>query len=141
MALRLLRWGAFTLLAVFAGMQLFQPDRTNPPVVADVGAPPEVEEILRGACYDCHSHETRWPWYAYVAPISWWLVEHVDHARGDLNFSRWPEYDLEEREDAFEGIREQITKDEMPLRSYRLLHRSARLTDAQKETLLRWAGE
>jgi len=137
---KLLRWSGLALLLVFAGMQVFQPERTNPPVLIDVGAPAEVDRILRGACYDCHSHETRWPWYGYVAPISWLLADHVEHARGDLNFSRWPKYDLEAREHTFEEIREQITDDEMPLESYRLLHREARLSDADKAELLRWTG-
>ena len=138
---KILRWGAIVALVLFAAIQLKQIDRANPPVATDVGAPSEVQEILRRACYACHSHETQWPWYSYIAPVSWWMADHVEHGRGDLNFSEWPQFDFEEQEHAFKDIREQITKDEMPLKSFRIMHPEARLTDAEKEVLLRWAGD
>ena len=136
---KILRWTALGFLVVFAALQLKQPERANPPVESDVGAPANVDEILRRACYDCHSHETRWPWYGYVAPVSWWLAEHIEHGRGDMNLSRWPTYDLEEQAYIFKDIREQIVEDEMPLESYRIMHAGARLTEADKQILLKWA--
>jgi heme-binding protein len=120
--------------------QLVPVERSNPPVQSDVDAPPEVRTILRGACYDCHSHETRWPWYSRVAPGSWLLASHVKEGRGDLNFSEWPVVDFEAREDAMKDIHKQIEKDKMPLRSYRWMHPDARLTDTQRATLLQWAS-
>ncbi len=140
MARKLLRRGAIGALAIFAAIQLIQPERSNPVVESDVDAPAEVREILRGACYDCHSHETRWPWYAYVAPVSWLVADHVEHGRGDLNFSRWPKFDFDEQDDILEDIRKQIEKDRMPLRSYRILHPEARLSEEDRRRLLRWAG-
>ena len=137
---KILRWGALAALVLFAAIQLKGIDRANPPIETDVAAPAEVQEILRRACYDCHSHETEWPWYSYIAPVSWWMAEHVEHARGDLNFSEWPRFDFEEQEHAFKDIHEQITKDEMPLKSFRIMHPEARLSDEEKEVLLRWAG-
>ncbi|NIM01898.1 MAG: hypothetical protein GTN89_13935, partial [Acidobacteria bacterium] len=86
-----------------------------------------------------HSHETGWPWYAYVAPVSWWLSHHVHDGREDLNFSQWPVLDFEKLEHNFREIDEQIAEDEMPLRSYVLLHPGARLSDQEKETLRDWA--
>ena len=112
MVRKLLRRGAIAALVVFALLQLKQPDRTNPPIESEVDAPPEVREILRRACYDCHSHETRWPWYSYVAPVSWWIGDHVEHARKDMNFSRWPTFDLEEQEHIFADIREEVSEGE-----------------------------
>lgn len=123
----------------FLGVQMKQPERTNPPVVSEVVAPPEVAAILERACYDCHSNETAWPWYSYVAPVSWWVVEHVDHGRKDLNFSDWPVLDFEELEHAFHDIDEQIEKGEMPLPSYLRMHPEARLSEADKRTLRAWA--
>ena len=96
-------------------------------------------EVLERACYDCHSHETDWPWYSYVAPVSWWVVEHVDHGRGDMNFSDWPVLDFEEQEHLFRDIDEQIAEDKMPLKNYRILHSEARLSEKEKEALRGWA--
>jgi hypothetical protein len=136
---KIVRRGAIALLVLFAAIQLKQPDRTNPPVESDLDAPPEVLSILRRSCYDCHSHQTDWPWYSYVAPVSWWLADHVEHARSHLNFSSWPTYDLEEQEHLFGDIREEVGEDKMPLPSYLILHRDARLSPEEKATLLRWA--
>jgi hypothetical protein len=101
--------------------------------------PGEVQSILRRACYDCHSNETQWPWYSHVAPASWFVVRHVRQGRGDLNFSEWPVFDPEFEEYAFKDIEEQIEKEEMPLRSYTWLHTDAKLSEDDRETLIRWA--
>ena len=135
----LARWGALALMAVFLLLQLKQPERTNPPVESEIHAPPKIAAILERACYNCHSHRTDWPWYAYVAPVSWWVVDHVNHGRGDLNFSQWPVLDFEELEHNFRDIDEQIAKGEMPLKSYLILHPEARLSEEDKTTLRRWA--
>jgi hypothetical protein len=127
-------------LVLFAAMQLVRPERTNPAVQADLDAPPSVRQILRRSCYDCHSHETRWPWYSHVAPVSWWLANHVQHARGDLNFSRWPIYDLAEQEELRGEIAEQVESGEMPLRSDLILHPGAGLSPEDRRVLLEWAG-
>jgi len=127
------------LAVVMLGMQFKQPDRTNPPVESEVDAPPEVAAILERACYACHSNETTWPWYSYVAPLSWWVAEHVEHGRGDMNFSTWPVLDLEALEHVFHEIDEQIEKGEMPLPSYLRMHPEARLSDEDRATLRKWA--
>jgi hypothetical protein len=124
---------------VLLGMQFKQPDRTNPPVVSEVDAPPEVAAILERACYACHSNETTWPWYSYVAPLSWWVGEHVEHGRKDLNFSDWPTLDFEGLAHAFHDIDEQIEEGEMPLPSYLRMHPEARLSDQDRATLRKWA--
>ena len=85
------------VLAVFIGLQFFRPARTNPPenadltLFAEVSVPPDVARILQRSCLDCHSDRTRWPWYSNVAPVSWFVAGHVDHGRGEMNFSRWAE--------------------------------------------------
>ncbi len=136
------RWlrGALGILAtIFVALQLVPVERTNPPVVSDLQAPAEIAEILRRSCYDCHSYETRWPWYTYVAPVSWWITEHVNHGRSEMNFSEWPVLDFEEIEYEVREIEEQIEGDKMPLPSYLILHRSARLSAEEKQALLEWA--
>lgn len=126
--------------AVFAAViQVIPARRTNPPVRADVRAPADVKGILRRACYDCHSHETRWPWYSRVAPVSWWVVSHVNEARGDLNFSEWPSFDPELAGMALRDIDTQVAAGKMPLPSYAILHPGARLSEDERQTLIRWA--
>ena len=137
---RLIRWCAAGALLLLLLMQLVPAERTNPPVISDIDAPAEITEILRRSCYDCHSHETRWPWYSYVAPMSWFVVDHVDDGRADLNFSDWPVFDFEAQDLAFEDIGQQIEQGEMPLTSDLLLHPSARLSDDDRRRLLRWSG-
>ena len=135
------RWGRWLVLGLFLAVGIAQAmpvTRTNPPVEWEVDAPAEVAAILRSACYDCHSHETRWPWYSRVAPVSWYVTRHVEKGRGDLNFSRWPRLDLEAQEHAFHDIEEQISHRKMPLRSYTWMHAAARLTEAQRQALLAW---
>lgn len=134
-----LRWAGLAIVVLLLAMQLFPVERTNPPVGLEVEAPTEIRSILRKACYDCHSHETHWPWYSYVAPVSWWIVDHVDDGRGDLNFSDWPAFDFEAQKLSFHDIEEQITTGEMPLTSYKLLHPPARLDASERRLLVDWA--
>lgn len=134
-----LRWIALVVALVLIGIQFVPVDRDNPPVQSALEAPAEIDQILRRACYDCHSNETRWPWYSYVAPVSWTVVGHVNHGRGDLNFSEWPTFDLEGQEHAFKDIEQQIEKGEMPLESYVRMHRDARLSSEERDALLHWA--
>lgn len=127
-------------MILLGAAQFIPVDRTNPPVTSEVDAPPAVLALLKRACYDCHSNRTRWPWYSHVAPVSWLLADHVHDGRADLNFSEWPVFDLEGRSLAMEDIRKEMTHHGMPLKSYLILHPEARLTDAEYDTLARWAG-
>ena len=136
---RWLRWSLGILAAIFVALQFVPVERTNPPVVSDLQAPAEIAEILRRSCYDCHSYETRWPWYTYVAPVSWWITEHVNHGRSEMNFSEWPVFDFEEIEYAARDIEEQVSEGKMPLPSYLRLHDEARLTEEERQALIRWA--
>lgn len=137
---RLILWLLVVLLVVFAGIQFVPVSRTNPPVVADFNGPPEVKAVLKRSCYDCHSNETRWPWYAYVAPVSWLVAGDVEEAREHLNFSAWGRLSAKERLDLREECYEEVAKGNMPLGTYLWLHPDARLSDADKEVLRRWAG-
>ncbi len=132
-------WSAAGLTGVFLLLQLKQAERTNPPVESEIQAPAAIAAILERSCYNCHSHETDWPWYAYVSPVSWWVVEHVDHARKDMNFSQWPVFDFEELEHTLRDIEEQIETRQMPLKSYLILHPEARLSEQDRQALLAWA--
>jgi hypothetical protein len=124
---------ALLVVAQFLPLQ-----RTNPPAQSEVPAPAAVHAILAASCFDCHSHRTRWPWYSRVAPLSWWIVGHVNEGRADLNFSRWPTYDIEGQELALRAIEKQVVAGRMPPRSYLLGHAEARLTESERAVLLDW---
>lgn len=127
------------LAVVFVLIQLWPVDRENPPVASPLKAPPEVERILRDACYDCHSNETKWPWYSYIAPLSWQIAHHVEDGRRELNFSDWGGFRESKRDSMAEEMIEQIEEGEMPPFDYKLGHPEARLTDEQIAVLRRWA--
>lgn len=116
-------------------IQLVPVDRSNPPVEEEIPASDTVRAVLRESCYDCHSNETRWPWYAYVAPASWIVARDVEHAREHMNFSTWNRYDAEERADHLEEIWEEVEEGGMPLGKYLSLHPDARLTDDDRAVL------
>lgn len=129
------------LLVAFIAMQLIPVEKTNPAVGGDIVAPDEVKDILRRACYDCHSNETRWPWYTYVAPVSWLASKDVIEGRGSLNFSEWEDNHADE--DPGEAFRdyywESIENGSMPLWFYIPLHPEAKLTEQDLAILKKWA--
>jgi hypothetical protein len=129
-------WG---LVAVVIVIQFIPVDRSHPPAQAEIEAPPEVMEILRTACYDCHSYETEWPWYGYVAPLSWWLAHHQEEAREEMNFSDWGLLEHDKRAELEEEIWEEVEEGEMPLPAYRRVHPEARLEERQLRVLESWS--
>lgn len=121
---------------VLAAIQLVPVDRTNPPVTAAVQAPPEVQAVLRRACFDCHSHETIWPVQAYVAPFSWLVAHDVEEGREELDFSAWDRVDHRK---VAKKLPKEVGEGEMPPWFYVLAHPSARLSDAERKLLSDWA--
>jgi hypothetical protein len=132
--LRVLRWPALVLVVVFVAIQ-FVPygwKHSNPPVSRDAPWPDaQSAAIARASCYDCHSNETDWPVYSYVAPMSWLVRNDVEEGRGDLNFSEW-DRDAGEADDAIDAVRD----GSMPPRQYTLLHRDADLDDEEQARLI-----
>lgn len=121
-------------------MQLYPLDRSNPPVVREVDAPPEVKAVLERACYDCHSHQTRWPWYAWVAPVSFLVVHDVSEAREHLNFSDWGRYTPEKARKKIDEILEEVEEGEMPLFYYLPLHPEAELATEDRLAIEEWVS-
>lgn len=121
------------------GAQVIPVSRTNPPVEAEVPASPEVRQILRRACYDCHSNETVWPGYAYVAPFSWLIASDVNRGRNHVNFSTWNRYSPADRAEHLADVWDEVSQGEMPLAIYLPLHPEARLSDADKAALEAWS--
>jgi len=108
-------------------------DHTNPAVVAEPKwDTPKTRELFMKACVDCHSHETKWPAYSSVAPISWIVYNHVIEGREHFNVSNWGHQKKNEGEDAAEELEE----GEMPLKSYLIAHPEAQLSDDEKKMLI-----
>ena len=127
------------VVAVLVAIQLVPMDRSNPPVTAEVRAPPEARAVLRRACYDCHSHETVWPWYSRVAPVSWLLARDVHEGRDELNFSTWDRYAADEQVKKLKKSWEEVEEGEMPPWLYLSVHRDAVLSAEDKAVLRQWA--
>ena len=132
------------LVIAFALIQFKQIDRTQPEAdpeldyMVQTNAPPEVEDLIKKACYDCHSNEVNFPWYTYVAPFSWSIEKHVKEGRKHLNFSEWGNYSLRRKKGQQKESAEEIKTSEMPTRWYIWVHSEAKLSDVEKETLIDW---
>lgn len=128
-------------LAVLVAMQLVPVDRTNPPVqenedfVKIMQTPKKVETLLKNACYDCHSNETRYPSYAYFAPISWSVKHHINEGREHGNLSTWAKYSKEAQIHFLENSVKQIQDKKMPLPGYIAQHPEANISDAERKLL------
>ncbi len=100
--------------------------------------PAPVMAILKTSCYDCHSNNTYYPWYANLQPVAMWLNDHVVEGKGELNFSEFGSYRLNRQYRKLEEMGEEVSEGEMPLSSYTIIHRNASLDDVQKKTLQDW---
>jgi hypothetical protein len=137
-AKRVLRFGALAVVIVGVGIQLVPVKEigSNPPQRFKLDAPPEVEAILRRACFDCHSNETRWPIYSRVAPGSWLMARDIHNGRNHLNFSKWDDADEEERQTDLENCWEQVESGGMPKWFYIFpFHPDAKLSPEDKAVL------
>ncbi|MBY0488590.1 MAG: heme-binding domain-containing protein [Gemmatimonadaceae bacterium] len=128
----------FGLAAAFAAAQLVPIARENPPVQDEMPAPPAVREILRRACYDCHSNETSWPWYSRVAPVSWWVLDHVKEGRGEFNASEWNRMSDARKLRLPRRLWREVSGGEMPPWYYTPMHPAAKLTAGDTAVLHAW---
>jgi heme-binding protein len=127
------------VIVLLVAVQFMPIGATNPPVEQDIPTSAEVKAVLQRACYDCHSHETVWPWYSHVAPFSWLIARDVREGREKLNFSTWNHYSTQEQVKKLEKTWQEIDEGKMPLWFYLPVHREARLADADRATLRQWA--
>ncbi len=135
---RILKIVGISFGVVFVGLQAIPVDRSNPPVVADFDGPAEIKSIMVAKCYDCHSNETKWLWYSYVAPVSWWVSDHVMEGREELNFSNWGEYSDDKKEEKIGEIYDEILDEFMPLPSYLIMHPEAKVTEEEFALIEQW---
>ena len=141
---KILKITAIVLVVGFLGMQAVRPARTNPPVdesqtiFARTQMTPQVASIFDRSCRDCHSNKTIWPWYTQVAPVSWWLSNHVNEGRRNLNLSEWAKLNSDRQDRKLRQICDEVQDGVMPLSSYTPMHPQAKLSDQDRKTLCDW---
>lgn len=135
------------LLTVFIVIQFFHPKQNNDSTIGanhiynQYATSNDVKIILDKACYDCHSNYTKYPWYSKVQPIAWFLNYHINEGKHHLNFSEFGTYNAKRKAKKMDEVSEVLKENEMPLSSYTLIHSDAKLTNAEKATLINWAKQ
>ncbi|MGB2869239.1 MAG: heme-binding domain-containing protein [Bacteroidota bacterium] len=145
MTKKILKWTVFSLAVLFLGAQLFRPEQTNPvsdpknSILSDTTIPPSILATLKRSCFDCHSNETRWPWYCAITPVNYLLARDVSAGRKRVNFSDWGTYKPGRRLSVLDEIYDQVSHKEMPLPIYLPMHPEAKLTDQEVKAILDWS--
>ncbi|HSU25318.1 MAG TPA: heme-binding domain-containing protein [Pyrinomonadaceae bacterium] len=143
---KIVKVAAVVIVVLFVLIQFVRPDRNNPPInpaetlEASVQVPENVKTVLARSCADCHSNETYYPWYSNISPVSWFLANHIEDGRRELNMSVWSTYSDKKKAKKLEEVCEQVMENEMPLPSYLWIHRDAGLSDPERGLLCDWAN-
>lgn len=133
------------LLAAFVLLQFIRPARNGsgqvlPTDLTEIySVPSNVQAILKNSCYDCHSNNTRYPWYVNIQPIGWLLAKHIKDGKNELNFSNFGAYSTRRQLSKLRSVENSIEDGTMPLSSYTLLHNDAKLTKDEKALLIAWS--
>lgn len=136
--------GLFLLLA-FVIIQFFRPARNisngdlQGAITKQLPVPANVQALLKPACYDCHSNNTRYPWYVNVQPVAWLLAYHVREGKKELNFDEFSTYSGRRQLSKLKSIAGRVKDGTMPISSYAFMHKEARLSDGEKELIMEWA--
>lgn len=142
---RVLKFVIIALVVAFVIGQFIRPDFTNPPVnpsetlVASTDVPADVQMILGRSCTDCHSNQTSYPWYSKITPANWFLADHINEGRREMNLSVWNTYTAKKKVRKLDELCEQVSGGEMPLPSYLWIHWDARLAEGDAARLCEWA--
>jgi hypothetical protein len=133
------------ILVVIILIQFFIPEKNTSNIETNdissvMEVPNDVIEIIKTSCADCHSNNTKYPWYSEIAPVSWFLAQHVNEGKEHLNFSEWAAYNNDQQNHILKDLKKELKKQGMPLDSYLWIHKNAKMTNAQYETLLNWVN-
>lgn len=137
----------FGLVLLLVVIQFFRPTRNISTEVLSTDmfrvytAPVPVQALVKTACYDCHSNNTNYPWYAQVQPVGWWLASHIKEGKAEINFSEFGSLPHRRQISKLKDIEGSIRDGSMPLSSYTLIHRNARLTDEEKKMMDDWLSK
>ena len=140
------KWIVASVIVVLILIQIIQPRRTNPPVIASrsleahVEVPPDVHAVLKRSCYDCHSSETVWPWYSHVAPVSWYVINDVNTGRSHVNFQNWEaQVNEQEGKEHLGLVCKLIREGKMPPADYRVMHKGTDVSPAETSAVCAWS--
>jgi hypothetical protein len=135
------------IVIILVAIQFIRPSRNVAPEGAvqandinkTVAVPADVQKILEVSCYDCHSNNTHYPWYTNIQPVGWWMQNHVNEGKHRLNFNEFTTYNEKQKDRKMKGVAESVENGSMPLPSYLIIHKDAKLSDDQKKRLIQWA--
>lgn len=135
----------FAIFAVFILIQFIRPAKSNSKnetnaISTVMEIPVEVNKIIQTSCADCHTNSTKYPWYNEIAPVSWYMAQHVKEGKEHLNFSEWTTYNKDQIEHLLKDLKEVLNEREMPLESYLLIHKDAKLTENQYQIMYDWVN-
>ena len=138
------------VIALVAGLiviQFFRPEKNSGPLdpeldLLSVASPSEnVADLIKNSCYDCHSNQTAYPWYSKISPVSWYLNKHIQRGKAELNASEYGNLDKSDKIEFLVDIAEVMEEGSMPLSSYTLIHKEARLSEEAREAIILWSEE
>jgi uncharacterized membrane protein len=133
---------SITIVFILLIIQSIRIDKSTKPIddktdfISVVQPSAEVSDILKKSCYDCHSNQPVYPWYSNIAPVSWWIKNHINEGSHHLNFSVWETYSIKRKNHKLEECIEMVEEDEMPMGSYTIMHKEAKLSQEQKIQLV-----
>ena len=134
------------LLVVLAVIQFIHPEKNINTTVSSLDMnlmypiPDSVNEVLKKACYDCHSNNTRYPWYNNIQPVAWWLNDHIQEGKREINFNEFGKRTLPKQARKLKKLAKEVEEGGMPLDSYTWIHKDAALTDREKQMIINWAN-
>ena len=143
--MKIIRGILIFLLIVLIVIQFFRPTKnvsaqtSSNDITLLYAIPGDVKNILSKACNDCHTNNTKYPWYSHIQPIAWWLEDHVEEGKKHLNFSEYASYRLRKQYHKMEEVEETVEDNVMPLESYTYVHTDAKLTKEEKQKLIDWS--
>ncbi|GGG42832.1 heme-binding protein [Croceivirga lutea] len=138
---------AIVLLVAFVGIQFIPTTRNHSEVVPKTDfilvndVPNDIKNKLQVFCYDCHSNNTKYPWYNKVQPVAWFLEDHIKEGKAELNFNEWDDYSNRRKNSKLKSIINQIENGEMPLNSYTIIHGNAKLSESEKKLLIEFMSD
>jgi len=135
---------ALVLLVVLIGIQFIPSKRNQSALIPETDfilvndAPETIKKKLQVSCYDCHSNNTRYPWYNKIQPVTWFLEDHIKEAKAELNFNEWDSLSNRRKKSKLRSIIKQLENGKMPLNSYTIIHKDAKFSEAEKEEIINW---
>ncbi|MBA2248810.1 MAG: heme-binding domain-containing protein [Chitinophagaceae bacterium] len=143
--MKLIKKILLAILIVLVAIQFIQPGKNNSneilptDISKQFSIPESVQAVLKTSCYDCHSNNTRYPWYSFIQPGAWWMASHIKNGKADLNFSEFGSYSTHKQQSKLKSIANTINDGSMPLSAYTIIHNTAKLSKENKALVIDWA--